>query len=684
MRHVEAIAVRPHAMGMPDHDRVRDYIMGQLAGLGLKPQIQATTAVGTRYQSAGRVQNIVAWIPGNNPSGKALLLAVHYDGVEAGPAAADDAAGCAALLETLRALRARKQPLANDVIALFTDGEEAGLLGAAAFVREHQWAKDVAFVLNFEARGTSGRSYMFETGPGNRDAASTLRAAGDVTAGSMFTTVYRALPNDTDLSEFAVLGIPALNFAFADGVERYHTSHDDVAHLSPGSVQHHGAQMLALTKRIASEPLPRAKTGDGVFFDLPVLGLVLYPVSLAVPLAIVALVLTIVVVRHERRGALVGTVAVLVSLALSAALGRAIVLHGHAEWSGISASALTLAVIALNLAIYVVAGRWAVGLHAGALIVWLVLALVSSILAPGVSYLFTWPLLFALAAARSRHLIAEWIAAAVTLIMLAGLGYAVAAVMLGVSGVGAMALAVLTSLVTWLVLPLLERALPAKRWGGVAACAAAAGALTIIGLATIRASSDHPVPTSLVYAENPANGEAWLGSFSVRDAWTRAALGTFGQAPPWTAMARGFGGPMLGRAVPRAELAAPTATMLRDTLIDGARRVVFRVNVPVGTTSLMMHATGAPVLRTAIDARVVDTTRFRRHSRDWVMQYFAVPDSGAVISLAIPVGAHIGVDLAAIRPGLPALPGVRIPARSPSVVPVQSGDVSVAYARVSF
>ena len=213
MRHVEAIAARPHAMGMPDHDRVRDYIVAQLTTLGIKPQIQATTAVGTRYQSAGRVQNIVAWLPGTNSGGKALLLAVHYDGVPAAPAASDDAAGCAALLETLRALRARKQPLANDVIALFTDGEEAGLLGAAAFVREHQWAKDVAFVLNFEARGTTGRSYMFETGPGNRDAVSMLRAAGDVTAGSVFTTVYRALPNDTDLSELSLLGIPALNFA---------------------------------------------------------------------------------------------------------------------------------------------------------------------------------------------------------------------------------------------------------------------------------------------------------------------------------------------------------------------------------------------------------------------------------------------------------------------------------------
>lgn len=684
MRHVEAIAMRPHAMGMPDHDRVRDYVVGQLVALGLKPQIQAATAVGTRYQAAGRVQNIVAWLPGKNPSGKALLIAVHYDGVPAGPAAGDDAAGCAALLETLRALRARKQPLANDVIALFTDGEEAGLLGAAAFVREHQWAKDVAFVLNFEARGTTGRSYMFETGPGNRDAVSTLRAAGDVTAGSMFTTVYRALPNDTDLSEFAVLGIPALNFAFADGVERYHTSRDDVARLNPGSVQHHGAQMLALTERIGNEPLPRQKTGDGVFFDFPVLGLVLYPASFALPLAILALVLTIVVIRRGWRGASVGAIVVVVAVALSALLGRAVVLRGPAEWSGVVAAAVALAVIALNLAIYVGASRWGPGLHGGALIVWLLLALVSSILAPGVSYLFTWPLLFALAAARSRHVVAEWIAAAVTVMMLAGLAFAVSAVMLGVTGTGAMALGLVTSLVFWLLLPLIDPALGTTRWIAAAACAAAAGVLALIAVATIRPNADHPIPTSLVYAENTASGEAWLGSFGARDEWTRAALGAVGQAPPWTAMARGFGGPMVGRSVSRAGLGAPTATLLRDTLVEGARRVVFRVNVPVGTTSLMMHASGAPVVRTAIDARIVDTTRFRRRSPEWVMQYWAVPDTGAFVSLAIPIGDHINVDLAAIRPGLPALPDVRIPARPAFVVPAQSGDVSVAYSRVRF
>src|SRR4051812_19911732 len=233
MRHVEQIAQRPHAMGTADHDRVRDYILAQLTGLGLGPQVQEATAIGTRYREAGRVQNILVRIPGSDRSSPAaVLIMAHYDGVEAGPAAADDGAGAAAILETLRALRARKQPLRNDVIALFTDGEESGLLGAAAFVREHPWAKDVAVVLNFEARGTSGRSLMFETGPGNLDVARALRSVREPNAGSVTVIIYRALPNDTDLSELAVLGLPALNFAFVDHVERYHTTQDDVAHLN--------------------------------------------------------------------------------------------------------------------------------------------------------------------------------------------------------------------------------------------------------------------------------------------------------------------------------------------------------------------------------------------------------------------------------------------------------------------
>src|SRR5688572_19794159 len=117
MRHVRAIAVRPHPIGSAEQRRVADYIMGELATLGLAPQVQEATAIGTRYPAAGRVRNIVVRVPGTQPGGPAVLLMAHYDGVPAGPGAGDDASGSAVLLETLRALRA-SPPLRHDVIAL--------------------------------------------------------------------------------------------------------------------------------------------------------------------------------------------------------------------------------------------------------------------------------------------------------------------------------------------------------------------------------------------------------------------------------------------------------------------------------------------------------------------------------------------------------------------------------------
>ncbi len=64
MKHVVAIAQRPHPIGSAEHDRVRDYLIAQLSNLGLEPQIQNATGVGTRYADAGRVQNILARMPG--------------------------------------------------------------------------------------------------------------------------------------------------------------------------------------------------------------------------------------------------------------------------------------------------------------------------------------------------------------------------------------------------------------------------------------------------------------------------------------------------------------------------------------------------------------------------------------------------------------------------------------------
>ncbi len=683
MRDVDAIAERPHAMGMADHDRVRDYIVGRLASMGFKPQVQTTTAVGTRDRSAGRVQNILTWLPGSSSNGKAVLLVAHYDGVEAGPAAGDDGAGCAALLETLRALKARKQPLAHDVMVLFSDGEEAGLLGAAAFVREHPWAKDVAFIMNFDARGTTGRSYMFETGPGNRDAASQLRSV-DASAASAFVTIYRALPNDTDLSELSLLGVPALNFAFVDGVQRYHTANDDIAHLDPRSLQHHGSQMLGVTKRVANEDLPRPKTGDAVFFDMPLVGLIVYPIGLALPLAALVLVLTLLVVRREWKGVAVGAVAMVAALVASGVIGWLVRLHGPAMWSGTFAAALALAIVAINLSAYALATRWSPDAHAGALVVWLAFAIVTSVAAPGASYLFVWPLLFALLAAWSQREAAWWVAAAVALLMLAGLAYAIAAIMLGVAGPGSAALAIMTTLIVWLLAPLIVRAAGGRRrsWPLPAAFAGAAIVFAIIGATTSGASANTPLPSALVFAQNAEGGDAVLGSLDEPSAWSNAIIGTpMATLPDWVA-ALHSGAIFSSKTQARADLDAPTATLVRDTLIDGARRVIVRVNAPRGTTAVTLRATGAPVVRTAIDARVADTTRFRSHPRAWTWTFWAVPDSGVVFSIAVPPSAHFDLAMIARRPGLP--PSVTVPPRPADVVPRQTGDVSVVYRTVRF
>jgi len=131
LEHVRIVARQPHPMGSPANAVVRDYLVSELRGLGLAPQVQKATAAYYPLSGiiqAGTPENVLARLPGTDPGGKAFLLAAHYDSVPTGPGATDNGSSVATVLETLRALQAGP-PLGNDVIVLFTDGEERGLLG---------------------------------------------------------------------------------------------------------------------------------------------------------------------------------------------------------------------------------------------------------------------------------------------------------------------------------------------------------------------------------------------------------------------------------------------------------------------------------------------------------------------------------------------------------------------------
>lgn len=400
MKHLIKISQSPHPTGSAAQAEVRNYILTQLTALGIKPEVQ----------EANSISNIVARLKGTQ-NGKAVLLDGHYDTVAEAPGASDDGAAVAMMLETIRALKSRA-PLNNDVIFLFSDGEELGKLGAAAFVYQHPWAKDVALILNFEARGVKGPSIMFETSSGNgwliREFA---KAAPHPVANSFAYDLYKFLPNDTDLTIFKEAGFAGLNFAFVDGSQYYHTPNDNLANLDERSLQHHGSYALALTQHFGNLDLANVRPGDAIYFNLFRSTMIVYPMSLAIPLAGLATVffltyagLGVFKQRWAMKGVASGFRALLLSIAISCLMVTLIRWIGNVLPHSLSTSnhhrlLLVLCVIGIVVVtsiVYLRSSKTASPIEAtiGGSCGWLIMTVLTSLFLKGSSYLFVWPLIF--------------------------------------------------------------------------------------------------------------------------------------------------------------------------------------------------------------------------------------------------------------------------------------------------
>jgi len=95
------------------------------------------------------VNNILVWLEDTSGTEKAVILSAYYDTwAEITPGASNCGSCVVTLLKTMRALEANP-PLKNDVIFLFTDGEERVSAGAEGFVEDDPWAKDAGMILKF-------------------------------------------------------------------------------------------------------------------------------------------------------------------------------------------------------------------------------------------------------------------------------------------------------------------------------------------------------------------------------------------------------------------------------------------------------------------------------------------------------------------------------------------------------
>ncbi|MGA8168178.1 MAG: M20/M25/M40 family metallo-hydrolase, partial [Candidatus Acidiferrales bacterium] len=81
--------------------------------------------------------NIIGEIPGTDKAGEVVMIGAHFDSWHAGTGATDNGAGDGVMLEAMRILKASGLKMRRTVrIGLWT-GEEEGLLGSRAHVKDH-------------------------------------------------------------------------------------------------------------------------------------------------------------------------------------------------------------------------------------------------------------------------------------------------------------------------------------------------------------------------------------------------------------------------------------------------------------------------------------------------------------------------------------------------------------------
>jgi hypothetical protein len=104
-------------------------------GVPVKVELDVRTQFFDETQPNGF--NVLADLPGTDPSGEFVLLGAHLDGVGTGTGATDNASGVSVMMEAMRILKAVGAKPRRTIRLGLWGGEEEGLLGSKAYVQAH-------------------------------------------------------------------------------------------------------------------------------------------------------------------------------------------------------------------------------------------------------------------------------------------------------------------------------------------------------------------------------------------------------------------------------------------------------------------------------------------------------------------------------------------------------------------
>jgi hypothetical protein len=198
---------------------VRGYLKDQLESLGL-------TALSHSYSSG---ENVYARIPATKAGGAQLILGAHFDSVSRSPGANDNATGVALVYGVAKFL-ASQECLSRDIVVVFFDEEESGLVGSrnfAAFVKKNGTPTHSVHTIDQIGWDQDG-DRAIELELPTKELEQTYR---DVANANGFTMpLHRTSTSSTDHSSFRRQGYAAVGlteeYINGDTTPHYHRSSD--------------------------------------------------------------------------------------------------------------------------------------------------------------------------------------------------------------------------------------------------------------------------------------------------------------------------------------------------------------------------------------------------------------------------------------------------------------------------
>jgi hypothetical protein len=241
-----------------------------------KMPVRVELNVDNRFTDTLDSFNVVAELPGTDKAAEVVMLGAHFDSWHAGTGATDNAAGSAVVMEAARILKALDVKPRRSIRVGLWSGEEQGLLGSRAYVKQHFADRDTMALTPDHAR-LSGYFNMDNGGGAIRgvylqsnDAVRPVFSAWLEPVRSLgMTTLSIRSVGSTDHLPFDEVGLPGFQFIqdpLEYGSDSHHSNNVVYDRLQPDDLMKNAAIIASFVyqtanrdERLPRKPLPKPR-----------------------------------------------------------------------------------------------------------------------------------------------------------------------------------------------------------------------------------------------------------------------------------------------------------------------------------------------------------------------------------------------------------------------------------------